>query len=57
MQALLATQGNAPLPSTMNAEEVQTMIGTEWQKVLFGQQTVDEAMASIEKQWKEIIAK
>jgi ABC-type glycerol-3-phosphate transport system substrate-binding protein len=57
MQALLAAKGNAPLPPTMNAEEVQTMIGTEWQKVLFGQQTVDEAIVSIEKQWKEIIAK
>jgi len=57
MQALLAAKGNAPLPPTMNAEEVQTMIGTEWQKVLFGQQTVDAAITSIETQWKEIIAK
>jgi putative chitobiose transport system substrate-binding protein len=57
MQALLATEGNAPLPPTMNAEEVQAMAGTEWQKVLFGEQTVEEAIASIEKQWNEISAK
>ena len=57
MQALLATEGNAPLPPTMNAEEVQAMVGTEWQKVLFGEQTVDEAIVSMEKQWNEISAK
>lgn len=57
IQALLAVEGNAPLPPTMNAEEVQAMVGTEWQKVLFGQQTVEEAIASIEKQWNEITAK
>jgi len=33
------------------------MVGTEWQKVLFGEQTVDEAIASMEKQWNEISAK
>ena len=57
MQALLATEGNAPLPPTMNAEEVQAMVGTEWQKVLFGEQTVEEAIVSMEKQWNEISAK
>lgn len=57
MQALLAAEGNAPLPSILNAEDVQIMIGQEWQKVLFGEQTIDEALASIEKQWLEIIKK
>ena len=57
MQDLLAAEGNQPLPATPYAEEVQVMIGTEWQKVLFGKETVDEAIASIEKQWQEIVSK
>jgi multiple sugar transport system substrate-binding protein len=57
MQKLLATKGNSPLPATLYAEEIQTMIGEEWQKVLFGKQTVDEAITSIETKWKSTIAK
>jgi hypothetical protein len=53
----LATAGNQPLPATVNAEEVQLMVGEQWQAVLFGQQTVEEALANIEQKWMEISAK
>jgi ABC-type glycerol-3-phosphate transport system substrate-binding protein len=56
MQELLAAEGNQALPNTLYAEEVQVMIGTEWQRVLFGEQTVDEAIESIETQWNEIVS-
>lgn len=54
MQELLAAKGNAPLPPTLNAEQVSNMVGEEWQKVLFGKQTVDEAIAAMEKNWQEM---
>jgi len=57
IQTLLTAEGNSPLPATLYAEEIQTMIGEEWQKVLFGKQTVDEAIASIETKWMSTIAK
>lgn len=57
MQALLAAEGNQPLPPTLYAEEIQTMVGEQWQAVLFGKQTVDEAIVNIENEWKEIVTK
>jgi ABC-type glycerol-3-phosphate transport system substrate-binding protein len=57
MQGLLSAEGNSPLPATLYAEEIQTMIGEEWQKVLFGKQSVDEAITSIEAKWKATISK
>jgi len=57
MQALLGTAGNQPLPPTLHAELVQTMVGEEWQSVLFGKQDVDEALASIKTKWLAITSK
>ena len=57
MEALLAAKGNLPLPPTVNAEEVGSMVGEQWQAVLFGKQTVDEAIVNIENKWLEIISK
>lgn len=54
---LLAAPGNAPLPPILYGEEVQAMVATEWQKVLFGEQSIDQALENILKQWTEITSK
>jgi ABC-type glycerol-3-phosphate transport system substrate-binding protein len=54
MQDLLAADGNQPLPPTLYSEEVGQMVGEEWQRVLFGEQTCEEAVPIIEQRWIEI---
>ncbi len=55
--ALLAAKGNSFLPAVMNGDDIQTMIGTEWQKVLFGQETTDKAIVNMNTQWLAISSK
>ena len=54
---LLTAKGDSFLPAVMNGDDIQTMIGTEWQKVLFGQETTDKAIVNMDTQWKAIMSK
>jgi ABC-type glycerol-3-phosphate transport system substrate-binding protein len=55
--ALLAAKGNSYLPMVLNGDDIQTMLGTEWQKVIFGQETTSQAIVNMETQWKAISSK